>query len=64
MTDPNIRTLALQAGLDLIALINAGDAQALQQGAGISEGMYPEIVEVLDYADADTPKLAAPEGLI
>lgn len=64
MTDPNIRTLALRAGLDLIALINAGDAQALLQDAGISEVMYPEIVEVLECADADTPKLAAPEGLI
>ena len=64
MTDPNIRTLALQAGLDLIALINAGDAQALLQGAGISDVMYPEIMEVLEDADPDAPKLAAPEGLI
>ena len=63
MTDPNIRTLALQAGLDLIALINAGDAQALLQGAGISDVMYPEIVEVLEDADPNTPKLAAPDGL-
>ena len=64
MTAPNIRTLALQAGLDLIALINAGDAQSLLQGAGINDVMYPEIVDVLEYADADTPKLAAPEGLV
>ena len=63
MTDPSIRTLALQAGLELIALINAGEADALLQRAGINDGMYPEIVEVMEEADPKQPKLAAPVGL-
>ena len=63
MTVPNIRTLALQAGLDLIALINAADADALLQRAGINGDMYPEIIEVLEDADPEQPKLAAPAGL-